>query len=275
VAVDSVGRLFITDTANFTIREAVLFGTNWVVSTIAGLALNYGFQDGVNDSASFDYPYGIAVNSQNVLYVADWGNHAIREVKVSGSNWVVSTIAGLSGTMGSTDGRGATAEFNFPNGIAADTEGFLYVTDQSNHTIRRLTPPATAGGDWSVSTIGGLALQSGSADGAGSNARFNKPWGIGPDRAGNLFVVDYLNHTIRKGVPPWGPIPSLQILLANHRAVITWPESATNYVLETSLTLAANASWTPLTNGVTTNLDSLVWTNNSAAQAGFYRLHKR
>jgi sugar lactone lactonase YvrE len=275
VAVDSAGRLFITDTANFTIREAVLMGTNWVVSTAAGLALDYGFQDGANDSALFDYPYGITVNSQGVLYVADWGNHAIREVKASGPDWVVNTIAGLSGTIGSADGTGTKAKFNFPNGIAADPEGFLYVTDQSNDTIRRLTPPASAGGNWSVSTIGGLVLQSGSADGSGSNARFYRPWGIALDRAGNLFAADYLNHTIRKGVPPWGPIPSLQILLANHRAVITWPASATNFVLETSLTLTANASWTALTNGVTTNLDRLVWTNNSTAQAAFYRLHKR
>src|SRR5947208_3461408 len=118
IAVDSTEHLYVTDTANFTIRQVAALGTNWVVSTPAGLALAYGFVDGANDEARFDYPYGIAASSAGAVYVADWGNHAIREMTRFGLDWVVNTIAGLSGTMGSTDGAGRNAKFNFPNGIA-------------------------------------------------------------------------------------------------------------------------------------------------------------
>ena len=270
IAVDSTEHLYVTDTANFTIRQVAAFGTNWVVSTPAGLALDYGFVDGTNDEARFDFPYGIAASSAGALYVADWGNHAIREMTRLGLDWVVNTIAGLSGTMGSTDGAGRNAEFNFPNGIAVDTQGNLYVADQSNHTIRRITPPANR--DWMVSTIAGLALQPGSADGTGSDARFNKPWGVAVDIAGNLYVADYGNHTIRKGLPPWGAIPSLQILLSANEVVLSWPSSATNFVLETSGRLSG--PWGPLTNGLTTNAESLVLTNRLETPAAFYRLRR-
>src|SRR5205085_12040333 len=127
IAVSQAERLYVTDTANFTIREVAPAGTNWVVSTPAGLALNYGFVDGTNDLAEFDFPYGISASAASVLYVADWGNHAIRQMTQFGRDWVVTTIAGLSGTMGSSDGIGSKAKFNFPNGIAVDNQETVYV----------------------------------------------------------------------------------------------------------------------------------------------------
>jgi len=245
-------------------------GTNWVVTTPVGLALNYGFLDGTNDQAQFDYPYGIAASPTGALYVADWGNHAIRQITRLGSDWSVMTIAGLSGLMGSTDGTGTKAKFNFPNGIAVDSQEALYVADQFNHTIRRMTPPSKK--DWLVSTIGGIPLQSGTADGAGSDARFYKPFGIAVDIAGNVYVADYGNHTIRKGVPPWGSTPSLRIVLSANQPVLSWPATATNFVLETANVLSG--SWTPITNGISRDGDSLVLTNHSSSPAGCFRLRR-
>jgi len=127
-----------------------------------------------------------------------------------------------------------------------------------------------------VSTIGGLALQTGSADGVGSNARFNRPWDVAVDAAGNLYVTDYANHTIRKGVPPWGPTPTLGIQLSANQVILSWPASATNFFLETSGQLSPAASWLPLTNPVAISGDNVVVTNlPAAAAAAFYRLRKR
>lgn len=270
---DGVGHFFVADTANFTIREITSAGTDWVVSTLAGLALNYGFVDGINDQARFDFPFDLKVSSAGVLYVTDWGNHAIREISASGSDWNVDTIAGLSGTMGSIDGTGRKAKFNFPSGIAIDSESSLYVADQENHTLRRIT--RSSGRDWTVSTIGGLALEPGTADGSGSDARFNKPWGVAVDAAGLLYVADYANHTIRMGVPPWGPVPTLQIQFAGDQVVLSWPATATNFLPETRVLLTGPAAWLSLTNNPAIIGSSLVVTDRLENSSAFYRLRKR
>ena len=275
IAVDDAGNLNVTDTLNFTIRKIAPVGTDWVVTTPAGVALNYGFSDGTNSAAQFDFPYDITWNAGK-FYVSDWGNHAIRQIAISGTNWIVTTIAGYSGDFGSVDGTGKKAKFYFPNGIASDQEGVVYVADQNNHTIRRLTPPPPSppNADWMVSTIGGMALQLGSSDGTGSSARFNKPWGITVDRAGNIYVADYSNNTIRKGVPPWGPIPTLQIELAGNQAVISWPGSASNYVLETRGTLLPGQPWSSLTNDISLVSGRFVLSHPLTAASSLYRLRR-
>lgn len=271
IALDDAGRLYVADTANFTIRHLTPIGTNWAVTTIAGFALNYGFVDGINDQARFDYPYDVRVSNAGKVYVSDWGNDAIRELTSLGQDWIVNTIAG-SGAPGSTDGSGRKAKFNFPNGVAVDQFGVVYVADQDNDTIRRMTPPDR--NDWNVTTIGGTTLQPGSADGTGSNARFNRPWGVAVDVAGNIYVSDFSNHTIRKGVPPWGATPRLWIQIsAAENILVFWPSSATNFLLETSSTLSS--AWTPLTNGIVTESENSVLTNQPNAAAAYFRLRRK
>jgi hypothetical protein len=271
IAVDNDDHLYVADTSNDTIRGIVPQGTNWVVSTLAGAATFSGFTDGTNELAEFSGPIGVAVTGQGVLYLTDYGNNAIRQIAPLGPDWATTTIAGVSGLVGTNDGSGSVAAFNSPNGIAVDAATNLYVADQFNHTIRKLSPNA---GGWDVTTIAGAPGVRGTNNGTGSAARFNKPWGIAVDTAGTLFVVDYLNHTIRKGVSSAPPIPSLQIFRASNQVVLAWPASATNYVLETAATLQPGTPWASLTNGIAVSGTNRVLTNFPGTAAAFYRLHK-
>jgi sugar lactone lactonase YvrE len=104
------------------------------------------------------------------------------------------TIAGRA-SIGLDDGSGAAARFSNPTGLAFDPSGNLYIADTGNHTIRRLTPAGV------VSTLAGSPGQSGSVDGIGAAARFNNPEGVAVDGAGNVYVADTGNFTIRKVTP--------------------------------------------------------------------------
>jgi streptogramin lyase len=107
---------------------------------------------------------------------------------------IMTTIAG-SGQAGSTDGFGRNAYFNFPEGIALDATGMLFITDTANQTIRRINPDTGE-----VTTIAGVVGVTGHTDGPGNAATFFQPNGIAVDNAGNLFIADQFNHVIRKVV---------------------------------------------------------------------------
>jgi len=269
IVVDTSNHLYVADTSNFIIREIMPSGTNWVVTTIAGTALNFGFADGINFEAQFNYPYGIAMSSSGTLYIADSGNNAIREMTRSGADWTVATIAGFSGKPGSTDGGASFAGFNFPTGVAVDQDGALYVADQSNHLIRKIIPSVP---NRMVSTLAGQPLHSGSIDGVGTNALFKKPWGIAVGPAGTLFVADYSNSTIREGSPPVLPIPDLQIFISSGQVVLTWPAWASNYSLETSPVVNETSPWLAVTNDITLAGERFALTNPVGTVSAFYRL---
>ena len=144
MAVDSAGNVYVADTDNHTIRKIT---PSRVVRTLAGLAGSHGSADGTGSAARFNFPLGVAVDSAGNVYVADTDNYTIRKITPSG---VVRTLAGLAGT-GSADGTGSAARFNFPQGVAVDSAGNVYVADTSNHTIRKITPSGV------VSTFAGLA----------------------------------------------------------------------------------------------------------------------
>jgi streptogramin lyase len=114
----------------------------------------------------------------------------VQTVEAQAYTW--STLAGLSGGSGNADGTGSAARFAGPSGVAVDGSGNVYVADQINHTIRKVTTSGV------VTTLAGNARQRGSTDGTGSLARFSNPYGVAVDGSGNVYVADYANHTIRK-----------------------------------------------------------------------------
>ena len=190
VAVDSRGNVYVADLYNATIRKVTPDG---VVSTLAGRAGEYGRANGKGSKAQFDFPVSVAVDSADDVYVADIFNNAVRKVTATG---VVTTLAGrMSYDVGCADGTGTIAQFCHPVGLAVDGMGNVYVADQDNATIRKVTPDGT------VSTLAGLAGQAGNRDGTGSAARFDHPNGITLDQAGNIYVTETGKITIRKGVP--------------------------------------------------------------------------
>src|SRR5437773_76309 len=184
-AVDGAGNVYVADTYNYTVRKITPAG---VVTTLAGLAGEDGSTDGTGSYARFSYLFGIAVDGAGNVYVTDLSN-TIRKITPAG---VVTTLAGTPGVHGSADGTGSAAQFWQPWRIAVDSAGIVYVADQANSTIRKITPAGV------VTTIAGAAGMFGSADGSGSAARFNAPDGIAVDSSGNLYVADTLNSTIRK-----------------------------------------------------------------------------
>jgi hypothetical protein len=185
LALDEAGNIYVADNGNRTIRKVTSSG---VVSTIAGLAGYWGTNDGVGSNARFGNLVSITVDSATNVYVVD--AVTIRRIAPVGTDWMVTTLAG--GAFGEADGVGSRAKFEYPEGIAVDGIGNVYVTDDG--TIRQLMPLGT---NWVVNTIAGLAGAFGCIDGVGNGARFEYHNGLAADNVGNLYVADYAN-TIRK-----------------------------------------------------------------------------
>lgn len=144
--------------------------------------------DGTGSAAEFYSPRGVATDSAGNIYVADSTNNAIRKITPAG---VVTTLAGLAGVQGRDDGTGTAARFTDPYSLTVDSAGTVYVADTSNNMIRKITPAGV------VTTLAGNGEQ-GSADGTGKLATFREPRGVAVDSAGNVYVADYMNNTVRK-----------------------------------------------------------------------------
>lgn len=184
ITVDAGGDVYVG--GGGTIRKITPDGT---VTTLAGIPQTYGTSDGDAKSARFGSISGIAVDGAGAIYVADAGSNIdgivgsrIRKLTPAG---MVSTLAGGS-SYGSDDGAGAMATFSSLNGLTIDKQGNLFVADEGNHTIRKITPAGV------VSTLAGTASQltPAVADGIGAVARFNLPYGLVADSAGNVYVTD-------------------------------------------------------------------------------------
>ena len=194
LAVDNNGNVYVADSNNETIRKITPTGT---VSTLAGLALAYGSVDATGSAARFHYPSGVAVDNARNIYVADTVNSTVRKVTSGG---VVTTLAGFSGSAGAADGTGSAARFYYPNGVAVDSAGNVYVADTSNHIIRKVTPAGV------VTTLAGLSGHNGTNDGIGSIVRFKWPDGLAIDSTGNILIADGGNQTIRATQPLTTPV---------------------------------------------------------------------
>jgi sugar lactone lactonase YvrE len=187
ISLDALGNLFVADSKNDVIRKISAAGT---VTTFSGTAGSVGSTD---SPPRFSSPFGLAVNfSTSYVYVGDSNNNTIRKITAVG---VVSTLAGIALTTGSTDGTGGSALFNLPEGEATDTAGNVYIADTASSTIRKMTPSGT------VTTIAGQPGVQGLTDGTGTGALFNQPEALTVDTAGNIYVADTGNGVIRKITP--------------------------------------------------------------------------
>ncbi len=169
------------------------------IQTLAGGTRGNGDSDGTVTQARYFLPMGLFVDSTGNVYVADTGNHSIRKVNTTGTS---STLAGLSGGSGSLDGVGYLASFLLPGGVAADASGNVYVADTGNSTIRKIAPGLI------VTTFAGTAGVTGSTDGTGASALFSSPTAVATDTAGNVYVADSGNFTVRK-ITPAGVVTTL------------------------------------------------------------------
>ncbi len=167
------------------------------VTTLAGSGAA-GFGEGNGPAAQFSNPSGVVIRANGDSFVADRLNHRIRMITAAG---VVSTFAG-SGVAGFSDATGTLAQFEKPTGIASDSSGNLYVADESNHRIRKIT---TAG---VVTTFAGTGV-AGFADGALAAAKFLYPAGVAVDAADNVYVADAGNQRIRKITVATGMVTTL------------------------------------------------------------------
>ncbi|MCF6130751.1 T9SS type A sorting domain-containing protein [Flavobacterium wongokense] len=184
LGIDASGNAFVADGANNCIRKVTSAGDT---STYAGSATR-GLENGQSGTmAMFNSPVAVAVTSSGITYVIDDFNSCIRKVTANG---IVSTFVGNVGT-GYADGTGTAAYFNNPKGMCLDASGNIYVADTFNNRIRKITPSGV------VTTIAGDGTV-GYLDGQGTAAKFNNPYGLTVDTAGNIYVADTKNHRIRK-----------------------------------------------------------------------------
>jgi hypothetical protein len=278
-SVDSVGNVYVADVLNFTVRRLTPVGTNWVVTTLAGKAGVAGTADGTNSAALLHSPWQATLDSAGNLNVGDQDNGTIRKLTPVGTNWVVTTLAGLPGVRGYADGTNRAARFWDTCGVIVDSAGNLYVGEYGNCTIRKVTPVGT---NWVVTTLAGVGgtdangnpLHPGSADGTGAAALFNRPVSMAMDTAGNLYVGDTINNTIRKGHRPLAITasgPGLGLSEGRFDLAITGPAGQA-VVVEASPDLE---NWVPFWTN-TFMLGPLHYsdTNCASSPQRFYRAHR-
>ncbi len=183
--ISSDNSMYTANTGMHSILKRTSGGTQSLFA--GGNSTAYGYADGTGSAARFRHPSFVAIDGSGNLFVSDQQNHRIRKITPAG---VVSTFAG-SGSIGSADGTGTAASFQYPMGLAFDGSGNLYVADAYNHRIRKITPTgvvSTYAGNGTAGLVNGVLL----------SASFNYPIGLSFDSNGDLYVADRSNFAIRR-----------------------------------------------------------------------------
>ena len=191
VAVDQAGNIYIAETANGVIRKV---NTQGIISTIAGRGIfdpGYSGDGGPALLAKLLDPTDLATDIAGNIYIADLGNHVIRKINSQG---VITTFAGTGIKGYSGDGGPATSARLFrPFGVATDNAGNVYIAEDSNHVIRKVDVNGI------ITTVAGIGVEGYSGDGGPAiSARLTIPQRLAVDNMGNIYVPDWINHTVRK-----------------------------------------------------------------------------
>ena len=197
IVFDNNGHLYIADSGNHRIRKVSGQRTrkpsaNSIITTVAGNGRSgYQGDNGPATGARLNNPTGLAVDSQNNLYIADTDNHRIRKVDLTGT---ITTVAGNGNKGYSGDGDPATAaQINAPTGLEVDSTGNLFIADRNNHRIRKVDTEGI------ITTFTGTGKPGTATDGIiASVAQISQPTDVALDQYGNLYIADKGNNTIRK-----------------------------------------------------------------------------
>lgn len=190
VVVDNSGNIYFTELTNCVVRK---LDVNGIVTRIAGIPGNcsYSGDNGPATSAKLNLPSGLAIDSQNNLYIADRDNHRIRKID---SNGIITTIAGNGVEDFSGDGGQAiSASFKQPREIEIDSNGNLYIVDWRNHRVRKIDTNGV------ITTIAGTGESESTGDGGQAvTAEIDNPSGLTVDNNGNIYFSESSNNKIRK-----------------------------------------------------------------------------
>jgi hypothetical protein len=200
MAVDSSGNIYFSDEGNDVIRKV---DVNGIITTIAGNgSIGYSGDGGAATNASFNHPYGLAVDGSGNVFIADEGNNVIRKVGVNG---IITTLAGNGSAGYAGDGGVATnASLSQPYGVSVDAYDDVFIADYANTRIRMVGPNET------ITTVAGSGIGGNTGDGGvATNADLFEPVGVGLDAIGNLFIVMDYYCAIRKVA--FGRFPNLQL----------------------------------------------------------------
>jgi uncharacterized protein (TIGR03437 family) len=195
VATDAAGNIYIGDQYNYRIRKV---DTNGTITTIAGTGVNGFFGDnGPALQAEFGAISGVFVDVSGNIIVSDVGNQRIRRIDTNG---IVTTVAGTGGTGGYGGDGGPATSATFYNCVRAiaDASGNIYIADQSNHRVRKVT--ASTGIITTIAGTGAGTPQNGTFGGDGgpaTSAGLNNPTSLALDNAGNLYICDQFNMRVR------------------------------------------------------------------------------
>ena len=195
IAIDASGNLYVADSNNNKIRK-IMPGSGGVGGTVfsytgsADTPMAPDVGDGVAGSAQFSGPTGVAVDVSGNLYVADAGNAVIRKIAAG----VVSTLAGSSGTFAAADGAGIAAQFYYPQGVAVDALGNVYVADTGNNTVRKIDSAGAVttllgGGGTRDGVLRGLLADGALPPLAGGYGSLSAPQAIAVTPDGDLVVT--------------------------------------------------------------------------------------
>ncbi len=190
LALDGPGNLFFTYGHQIKKRSP-----DGAITVVAGTGTGgYSGDGGPATSAMLLWPTGMSVDGQGNLFVADGGNHRIRKVSPDG---IITTVAGTGVAGYGYDGYPALmARLTNPDGVWVDGDGSLFISDQGNHRIRKVSP------DGIIRTIAGTGGQGYSGDGGpATSAQLYSPGQVVVDKQGNLFIPDTYNNRIRKVTP--------------------------------------------------------------------------